>query len=90
MKKVLEAYETALKAVRGMDYYIKAMHYLIKNDLELGICHYCLNNDIDFEGMETYIFKTPWDCNTHSEIIESLQFRINYLKELIEDEKIRS
>jgi len=79
MKKVLEAYETALEAVRGMDFR-EAMDYLEKNDLEVGICFYCRGNDIDFPRMDKYIFKTPERCTTTAEIIETLEFRINYLK----------
>ena len=79
MKKVLEAYETALEAVRGMDFK-DAIRYLIKNDLEYGICCYCRVNNIDFQKMQTYIFKTPLDCYTTAEIIETLKYRINYLK----------
>jgi hypothetical protein len=81
MKKVLEAYETALEAVRGMDFK-DAMRYLKNNRLEYGICNYCSCNGIAFKEMETYIFKTPrFDCTTTDEIIETLEFRIKYLKE---------
>jgi hypothetical protein len=82
MKKVLLAYETALEAVRGMSFK-DAVNYLIKNDLELGICFYCRSNNIGFKEMETYIFKTPYYCTTTDEIIETLEFRIKYLKELL-------
>jgi hypothetical protein len=81
MKKVLLAYETALEAVRGMDFR-EAMDYLKNNRLEYGICAYCSCNGIAFHEMETYIFKTPrFDCTTTAEIIKTLEFRINYLKE---------
>ena len=82
MKKVLLAYETALEAVRGMDYK-DAMDYLETNDLHLGICYYCRENKIDFPRMETYIFQNPCECHTHAEVIETLEFRIKYLKELV-------
>jgi hypothetical protein len=82
MKKVLLAYETALEAVRGMEFrYV--MYYLSVKQLHLGICWYCLKNKIDFQKMNTYIFKKPYDCDTHAEIIETLEFRIKYLKELV-------
>jgi hypothetical protein len=80
MKKVLLAYETALEAVRGMDF-DKAMYYLSVRNLHAGICFYCNNNDIYFQEMETWIFKPPYDCTTTAEIIETLEYRINYLKE---------
>jgi len=80
MKKVLEAYETALEAVRGMGFE-KAMRYLSVKHLHLGICLYCDIKMIDFPRTETYIFKTPFSCHTTAEIIETLEFRINYLKE---------
>jgi hypothetical protein len=79
MKKVLLAYETALEAVRGMDFE-KAMDYLIENDLQSGICWYCMKNRIDFHRTKTYIFQIPDKCYTTSEIIKTLEFRINYLK----------
>jgi dihydropteroate synthase len=84
MKKVLEAYETALEAVRGMDFK-DVMLYLIVRDLHAGICFYCMQNRIDFYQMETYIFQTPYHCDTTSEIIETLEYRINYLKQNYEN-----
>jgi hypothetical protein len=84
MKKVLEAYETALEVVRGMGFE-DAIIYLRNNDLHAGICFYCLQNRIEFYQMETYIFQTPYRCETTSEIIETLEFRINYLKENYEN-----
>jgi hypothetical protein len=80
MEKVLEAYETALEVVRGMGF-LEAMCYLKNNRLEYGICNYCSCNGIGFKEMETYIFKTPYYCTTTAEIIETLEFRIKYLKE---------
>jgi hypothetical protein len=84
MKKVLEAYVTALEVVRGMDFK-DAMMYLRKNDLYAGICFYCLQNRIAFHQMGTWIFKIPFECKTTEEIIETLEFRINYLKENYEN-----
>jgi len=80
MKKVLLAYITALEAVRGMDYK-DAMKYLESKHLHLGICLYCDIKKIDFPRMETYIFSTPLSCHTTAEVIETLEYRINYLKE---------
>jgi hypothetical protein len=84
MKKVLEAYVTALEAVRGMGFK-DAMRYLLSKDLQTGICWYCFKNDIDFQEMYDYIFKIPDECTTTSEIIETLEFRINYLKQNYEN-----
>jgi hypothetical protein len=80
MKKVLEAYETALEAVQGMDFK-DAMIYLRNNDLQTGICRYCRMNNIYFQETRTYIFQPPFRCKTTEEIIETLEFRINYLKQ---------
>ena len=80
MKKVLLAYETALEAVRGMDFR-EAMRYLSVKHLHLGICLYCRENKIDIPRMDAYIFQKPRECDTHAEIIETLEYRINYLKE---------
>jgi len=84
MKKVLEAYVTALEVVRGMEFN-KAMEYLRSEQLHLGICLYCGINKIDFPRMDKYIFKTPDRCKTTNEIIETLEFRIKYLKENYEN-----
>jgi hypothetical protein len=81
MKKVLEAYVTALEVVRGMGFE-DAMEYLRSKYLHTGICLYCRINNIDFQVMDDdYIFNIPYYCTTHAEIIETLEFRIKYLKE---------
>jgi hypothetical protein len=82
MKQVLEAYEKALEVCKDLGLE-KAYEYLWKNNLEHGICFYCNMNKIEFDTeIRGYIFTTPDDCKNHSEIIESLEFRINFLKQL--------
>jgi hypothetical protein len=82
MEQVLEAYEKALQVCKGFDFY-NALDYLFDNNLELGICDFCVMTGINHEFLsEKYITKVPWYCKTHAEIIESLEFRINFLKQL--------
>jgi hypothetical protein len=82
MKQVLKAYEEALRVCKDLDFY-KALDYLFDNNLELGICDFCVMTGIENEILSvSYITKLPWYCNNHSEIIESLEFRINFLKQL--------
>ena len=82
MKQVLEAYEKALEVCKELDFY-KAYEYLEENDLEIGICFYCNIKKIPYKFISfNYIFRIPSECETHAEIIESLEFRINYLRKL--------
>jgi hypothetical protein len=83
MKQVLEAYEKALEVCKDLNFK-DAMDYLENNDLEIGICFYCNMKKIPYKFISlNYIFTIPQHCNTHSEIIESLEFRINFLKKLL-------
>jgi hypothetical protein len=82
MKQVLEDYKKALEVCKELDF-DEAYRYLYNNHLENGICFYCLVKDFPCNFISSdYIFKTPYFCNNHSEIIESLEFRINFLKQL--------
>jgi hypothetical protein len=88
MEKVLLAYENALKKVKGLEIQ-SAYDYLWSKDLEFGICFYCYKKKIEFKHKAgPFIFQTPNSCHTIEEIIKSLEFRINFLKKYIEDEKI--
>jgi hypothetical protein len=85
MKQVLEAYEKALEVCKDLDF-DEAHRYLEDNDLEIGICFYCNMKGIPYKFISlNYIFTIPQHCNTHSEIIESLEFRINYLRNLCKE-----
>jgi hypothetical protein len=87
MKQVLEAYEEALRVCKDLDFY-KAYEYLEENHLEIGICFYCNIKKIPYKFISAnYICTIPQECETHAEIIESLEFRINFLKELLCEEK---
>ena len=87
MKQVLEAYEKALEVCKELDIY-EAHRYLEDNDLEIGICFYCNIKKIPYKFISAnYIYTIPEECETHAEIIESLEFRINFLKELLCEEK---
>ena len=82
MKQVLEVYENALKVCKDLDFE-RSYDYLYTNDLENGICFYCLIKKIPCNFISVnYIFTTPYSCDNHAEIIESLEFRINFLKQL--------
>lgn len=85
MKQVLEAYEKALEVCKDLDF-DEAHRYLEDNDLEIGICFYCNIKKIPYTFISgNYIFTIPSECDTHAEIIESLEFRINYLRNLCEE-----
>lgn len=92
-EKLIPVYEDAV-----VNCPIEHWQYLNNRCLDWGLCHAAYKilgipiynvcwYDM-FSLTSGYIYKTPYDCDTREEAVECLQWRINVMKKLLNNEPL--
>ncbi|CAB4577969.1 MAG: hypothetical protein F2563_03585 [Actinobacteria bacterium] len=89
IERCIAAYSEAIEVCGKLEF-DKALNWLDKKELDFGVCHFVLKRlglRIDYkdwvdrhEGSDNYWAIIPRYCDTHDELIQSLQTRIEILK----------